>query len=241
MPTVDSRQDNGHFLFELVPAMRERLRNATGVWIPGVRARGNPNFSPGCTPLPSTRYPCSQARWTSASAGTGPALDEAGVPNDLAEPALAEVDEIDPLTGTQGRFLVEHTLDGSATDTIPPARYLTHRLEMVLRGRLSALLGVKELTALLDRWVPSSRTSWAAPSSGSGDRAAHRTDAGPRRRADPVRNWRAILDTVVAGDGLDTPLGDLHRRCGCGCGPPCRPRSGQRAQGPTGAPGRPVR
>ena len=38
---VDSRQDKGHFLNDLIPAMRDRIEADTGVHIPGVRLRGS--------------------------------------------------------------------------------------------------------------------------------------------------------------------------------------------------------
>ena len=47
VPFVDSRQDGGVFLFELIPAMRERVRASTGVTVPGVRMRGDPSLPPG--------------------------------------------------------------------------------------------------------------------------------------------------------------------------------------------------
>ena len=194
--------------------MRERLRNATGVWIPGVRARGNPNLLPGMYTVAVDEVPVFAGTLDVGVGGyRARPLDEAGVPNDLAEPALAEVDEIDPLTGTQGRFLVEHTSDGSAPDTIPPARYLTHRLEMVLRGRLSALLGVQELTALLNRWraVEPDLVGRAVVGPAATERLTALMQGLVAERI-PFVDWRAILDTVVTGDGLDTPLGDLHQK-----------------------------
>ena len=213
LPAVDSRQDNAHFLFELVPAMRERLRNATGLWIPGVRARGNPNLLPGMYNVAVDEVPVFVGTLDIGVGGyRARPLDEAGVPDDLAEPALAEVDEIDPLTGTPGRFLVEHTSDGSAPDTIPPARYLVHRLEMVLRGRLSALLGLQELTALLNRWraVEPDLVGRAVVGPVATERLTALVQGLVAERI-PFVDWRAILDTVVAAGGLDTPLGDLHQ------------------------------
>ena len=47
VPCVDSRQDGGRFLFELIPFMRDGLFVELGVRFPGVRARGNPHLPPG--------------------------------------------------------------------------------------------------------------------------------------------------------------------------------------------------
>ena len=47
VPVVDDKQDGGHFLFELVSGMRERIRAATGVEVPGVRMRSQPAVAPG--------------------------------------------------------------------------------------------------------------------------------------------------------------------------------------------------
>ena len=50
VPFVDSRQDSGRFLYELIPFMRDGLFVELGVRFPGVRARGNPGLPPGRVP-----------------------------------------------------------------------------------------------------------------------------------------------------------------------------------------------
>jgi hypothetical protein len=47
VPFVDDKQDGGYFLFELIPAMREGVRSATGVEVPGVHMRSDPALAPG--------------------------------------------------------------------------------------------------------------------------------------------------------------------------------------------------
>ena len=47
VPFVDDSQDHGHFLFELVPAMRSRIHSSTGVEVLGIRARPNPDLLAG--------------------------------------------------------------------------------------------------------------------------------------------------------------------------------------------------
>jgi len=41
VPKVDNRQDNGHFIFELIPAMRGRIESERGVRVSGVQMRGS--------------------------------------------------------------------------------------------------------------------------------------------------------------------------------------------------------
>ena len=47
VPIVDSTQDSGRFLYELIPDMRDRVLADTGVTGPPVRAREDPDLPPG--------------------------------------------------------------------------------------------------------------------------------------------------------------------------------------------------
>ncbi len=57
VPFVDSRQDGGKFLFELIPFMRDGLFVELGVRFPGVRARGNPSLPPGAYQIQINEVP----------------------------------------------------------------------------------------------------------------------------------------------------------------------------------------
>ncbi len=57
VPHVDSRQDNGKFLYELIPFMRDGLFVELGVRFPGVRARGNPALPAGAYQIQINEVP----------------------------------------------------------------------------------------------------------------------------------------------------------------------------------------
>ena len=57
VPYVDSRQDGGKFLYELIPFMRDGLFVELGVRFPGVRARGNPSLPPGAYQIQLNEVP----------------------------------------------------------------------------------------------------------------------------------------------------------------------------------------
>jgi hypothetical protein len=205
VPIVDARQDDGLFLFELIPAMRDRLCDDTGVWIPGVRARGNPNLPPGRYSAEIDEVPVSEGTVTVAGRYRARLFDGGVIPDD------AEVAEVHPLTSEPGRWLIEAALDDDATETISAAQYLTHRLETVIRAHLSALLGMQEVTALLDRWraAEPDLVRRAVVDPVAVERLTVLLQGLVAERV-PIADWRAVLGAVVAAGGIDTPLGDLH-------------------------------
>jgi flagellar biosynthesis component FlhA len=216
VPIVDSRQDGGRFLYELIPAMRERITESTGLAIPGVRARGNPGLPPGGFVIQIDEIPRIEA--SMRPDGHYTARADAGE----AYPAEGEVTEIHPVTSALGRWLIKHHPEDEIPDlepaaTFTPAEYLSHRIERVIRADLGKFLGMQEFQALLERWrdddpVPVVRLL--------GNRALGQSMAEERLKVllqdlvaerVPITDWRAVLASVVTAGGIETDLRVLHR------------------------------
>jgi hypothetical protein len=210
VPIVDSRHDGGHFLYELIPEMRDRVRDATGVVVPGVRARGNPGLAPGGFVIQIHEVPVVEAvmrvdgRYTVRSVAAE------------AVPADADVAEVHPISGEPGRWRIEpvdQAADSAGTGvTFSCPQYLSHRLERVIRASLGAMLGIQEVDTLLGQW----RTE--------DEEAVRRTLVGPNAAQRltvllqdlvaervPILDWRAVFDAIAAAGGIDTDLRALHR------------------------------
>jgi FHIPEP family len=212
VPIVDSRQDGGHFLYELIPEMRDRVRDAIGVVVPGVRLRGNPDLAPGGFVIQIDEVPVVEAvmrvdgRYTVRSVAAE------------AVPADADVAEVHPVSGEPGRWRIEpvdeaaDTANSAGTGvTFSCPQYLVHRLERVIRASLGMMLGIQEVDTLLGQW----RTE--------DEEAVRRTLVGPNAAQRltvllqdlvaervPVADWRAVLDAIAAAGGIDTDLRALH-------------------------------
>ncbi|XVV17365.1 FHIPEP family type III secretion protein [Actinoplanes sp. CA-131856] len=137
VPYVDSQQDGGVFLHTLIPAMRERIRESTGVTVPGVRLRGNTGFGPGelAVLIDELRafsgYTDPDWRFDAVPAGFGPPN-----PGEFHSP-------VHPLTGEPDVWTI------APGDALDVQQMLIHRLELVLRTRLSGFVGPEEVTELL--------------------------------------------------------------------------------------------
>ncbi|MFF5081404.1 FHIPEP family type III secretion protein [Actinoplanes sp. NPDC000266] len=191
VPYVDSQQDGGVFLHTLIPAMRERIRVSTGVTVPGVRLRGNTGFVPG-----EVAVLIDELRAFSGYADPDERFD--AVPAGFEPPGPGETHSpVHPLTGEPGVWTI---LPGDSLDV---QQMLIHRLELVLRARLSGFVGPEEVTELL---LP----SWDA---GGGT-----LDTRDRLRL----TWllQAMLDdglpisdgpAILAAADLTAPLPDMRR------------------------------
>ncbi|XVU20704.1 FHIPEP family type III secretion protein [Actinoplanes sp. CA-054009] len=137
VPYVDSQQDGGVFLHTLIPAMRERILVSTGVTIPGVRLRGNNGFAPG-----EVAVLVDELRAFSGYADPDERFD--AVPAGFDPPGPGETHSpVHPLSGEAGVWAIR---PGSALDV---QQMLIHRLELVLRARLSGFVGPEEVAGLL--------------------------------------------------------------------------------------------
>ena len=207
VPIVDSRLDGGHFLYELIPAMRDRIRDRTGVVVPGVRGRGNPTLAPDRYVIQIDEIPVVTAdiRLDGRYAVRSVATESVGIDADIAE--------IHPTTGEPGRWrmdLVEGRPDDGAT--FSPAEYLAHRVEREVQRSLRTMLGIQEVEALLERW----RADDAALVGRviDGPEAAQRLTVLLQELVTehvPIGRWRTVLDAIADAGGIGTHIRVLQR------------------------------
>ncbi|MFE1308063.1 FHIPEP family type III secretion protein [Streptomyces sp. NPDC058755] len=146
---VDQRQDGGHFLFTLVPEMRLRVQTSMAApSLPGLRARLNPNLDAGSFTVQINEVPVLQGRAVHAAyavetANEWPAGD-----------AEAHPTTYHPLTGERGRWRIvpQHEAGPDATP-LTVAQFLCCRVEYTVRSHLHRLVGLDELTPLVDEWL----------------------------------------------------------------------------------------
>ena len=145
VPIVDSRQDEGHFLYELVPAMRERVSAATGVTVPGVRARGTLTLKPNEFSIQLDEVPVVTAALDpSARFATHPGSQ----PDSL-------VSDFHPLTGAPGVWAIlpaEATGNHESQEELTAADFLVHHIERAVRANLRNYLGPQEVSQLVEGW-----------------------------------------------------------------------------------------
>jgi type III secretion protein V len=148
VPFVDSRQDGGKFLFELVPFMRDGLFVELGVRFPGVRARGNPSLPPGGYTIQINEVPAVTAQLNLGHVLVNDTVDRLKLMGIQGEPAL------NPATRQPCAWVAEEhkaLLDGSGLTTWDPASYLLLHLSAVLRRHAKEFLGIQEVQAGLDQ------------------------------------------------------------------------------------------
>jgi len=150
IPMVDPKSDGGTFLFTDIPAMRNDIESSTGVWMPGIRARGDETTSDRYTIL-LDEVPTAAgtvrvgSRYTLASADE---LTAAGARKDDV------VEAIDPVSGTIGRWCSPAHADaltkrGVATAVQTETQFVLAHVGRVLRQHLDEFFGVQELRSLL--------------------------------------------------------------------------------------------
>jgi hypothetical protein len=207
VPFVDSRQDGGRFLYELIPAMRDGIQATMGVTVPGVRARGNPSLGPGRFEIQVDEIPAHAGmaflddRYVFVAAG------QAGADAD------AEPTNVHPLTGAPGLWQVRaHAAETDPGQRLTIAEYLAHSIGLVIRAHLTRYLGPQEVELLVDRWAQQDE----------GLVASTLPDKDARLRLTwvlqslvddgvPIVDWQAILEAVRAAGGIDAPLRELRR------------------------------
>jgi tetratricopeptide (TPR) repeat protein len=201
VPIVDSNQDGGVFLYELIPAMRERILATTGVEVPGVRLRGNPGLPMGGYNAQVDEVPVlAGSAVLDTSFAVRPA--EGGAP----EPG-GELTDFHPLTGEPGLWVLVEDTSRAGTDGLTTVQYLIHQIEMVFRAHLARYLGPQEVDGLVAEW------------SGEDDDglvASVLPDAEARLRLTwvlqalvedgvPITDWRSLLAAVRDAGGIMAP------------------------------------
>jgi type III secretion protein V len=148
VPYVDSRQDNGKFLFELIPFMRDGLFVELGVRYPGVRARGNPNLPPGAYQVQINEVPVV----------TGQATIGHVLVNDTVERlklmSIQGFEAINPATRQPAAWVPEQykeTLEAAGLTTWDVPGYIILHLAAVLRRQAREFVGVQETQSMLDQ------------------------------------------------------------------------------------------
>ncbi|MEO5995661.1 MAG: FHIPEP family type III secretion protein, partial [Chitinophagaceae bacterium] len=149
VPKVDSKTDGGKFLFEDIPYMRdERIKKNTGVVIPGVRARGNPNIGPDQFVIQLDEVSVIRG---SVKVGKGycPALPE--VIRQLGVPI--EAIATNPLNGEEGCWVSFDYQDKLKTANLEPwgeTLFIIYQIEAILRRNLANFLGIQEAETMLE-------------------------------------------------------------------------------------------
>ncbi len=221
VPFVDSRQDGGVFLSQMIEELRNRIEADTGVKIPGLRARG---LGAG---EPADRFAV-QVEEVTRREGRLPLDSAIGVrlwPGGPPPPGTT-VTTVHPGTGQTGIWLVYPLAPSVIADTAEPrpqepwspqrplslAQLLIHHIETVARDELVRYLGIQETANVLGQWAerydarlmtealgdaPAVRTSWLLQ-----DLVAERV---------PIVDGQAILEAVRDAGGPQRPTRDLRR------------------------------
>jgi len=212
IPIVDSQQDGGHFLFELLPAMRQRVLDETGVRIPGVSARsgsaGPDAFSVQIDEVPRVQGTVPPDLWFVADA------EAASMPTHNVDGPRTDTH---PLTGATGRWL--HRIEAQADSEddrgiVSAAQFLVDHIEAVVRQHLDRFLGVQDTATLLESWQQEENGERLVEEVLPDERAWLRLTWLLRsllREQVPITEWRTILEAVRDGPGMLAPLGELVR------------------------------
>ncbi len=148
VPYVDSRQDNGKFLFELIPFMRDGLFVEMGVRFPGVRARGNPNLPPGAYQIQLNEVPVVTGQATIGHVLVNDTVDRLKLMN------IQGFEAINPATRQPAAWVPEQhkeTLEAAGLTTWDVSGYIILHLAAVLRRHAREFVGVQETQSMLDQ------------------------------------------------------------------------------------------
>ncbi|MFY0529979.1 type III secretion system export apparatus subunit SctV [Archangium gephyra] len=148
VPYVDSRQDNGKFLFELIPFMRDGLFVEMGVRFPGVRARGNSNLPPGAYQIQINEVPVVTGQATLGHVLVNDTVERLKLMN------IQGFEAINPATRQSAAWVPEHhkgTLEAAGLTTWDVPGYIILHLAAVLRRQAREFIGVQETQSMLDQ------------------------------------------------------------------------------------------
>ena len=148
VPYVDSRQDNGKFLYELIPFMRDGLFVELGVRFPGVRARGNPSLPPGAYQIQINEVPVVTGQATLGHILVNDTVDR------LKLMSVEGFEAINPATRQPAAWVPEQFKEqceaaGLTTWDVPG--YIILHLASVLRRYAREFVGVQEAQTMLDQ------------------------------------------------------------------------------------------
>jgi type III secretion protein V len=148
VPYVDSRQDNGKFLFELIPFMRDGLFVEMGVRFPGVRARGNPSLPPGAYQIQLNEVPVVTGQATIGHVLVNDTVERLKLMN------IQGFEAINPATRQPAAWVPEQhkdTLEAAGLTTWDVPGYIILHLAAVLRRHAREFVGVQETQSMLDQ------------------------------------------------------------------------------------------
>jgi type III secretion protein V len=148
VPFVDSRQDGGKFLFELVPFMRDGLFVELGVRFPGVRARGNPNLPPGAYQIQINEVPVVTGQATLGHVLVNDTVDRLRLMN------IEGFDAVNPATRQPAAWVPEankEMLESAGLTTWDVPGYIILHVAAVLRRHAREFVGVQEVQTMLDQ------------------------------------------------------------------------------------------
>ncbi|MDC0714732.1 type III secretion system export apparatus subunit SctV [Stigmatella sp. ncwal1] len=145
---VDSRQDNGRFLFELIPFMRDGLFVELGVRFPGVRARGNSNLPQGAYQIQINEVPVVTGQTTIGHVLVNDTVDRLKLMN------VTGFEAINPATRQPAAWVPEQyreTLEAAGLTTWDVPGYMILHLAAILRRNAREFVGVQEAQTMLDQ------------------------------------------------------------------------------------------
>ncbi|HEX8440583.1 type III secretion system export apparatus subunit SctV [Archangium sp.] len=148
VPFVDSRQDNGKFLFELIPFMRDGLFVELGVRFPGVRARGNNNLPPGAYQIQINEVPVVTGQATIGHVLVNDTVDRLRLMN------IQGFEAVNPATRQPAAWVPEQNremLEAAGLTTWDVPGYMILHLAAVLRRQAREFVGVQETQSMLDQ------------------------------------------------------------------------------------------
>jgi len=148
VPFVDSRQDNGKFLFELIPFMRDGLFVELGARFPGVRARGNSGLPPGAYQIQINEVPVVTGQATIGHVLVNDTVDRLKLMN------IQGFEAINPATRQPAAWVPEQykdTLEAAGLTTWDVPGYIILHLAAILRRNARDFVGVQESQTMLDQ------------------------------------------------------------------------------------------
>ncbi|HEY3452444.1 MAG TPA: type III secretion system export apparatus subunit SctV [Myxococcales bacterium] len=148
VPAVDSRQDGGRFLFELIPFMRDGLFVELGVRYPGVRARANPGLPPGGYQIQINEIPVVNGQVTMGHVLVNDTVDRLRLMN------VQGIEALNPATRQPCAWVEDRhkpMLESAGLTTWDPASYLVLHMAGILRRHAREFLGVQEVQSGLEQ------------------------------------------------------------------------------------------
>jgi len=148
VPFVDSRQDGGRFLYELIPFMRDGLFVELGVRFPGVRARGNPSLPPGAYQIQINEVPVVTGQATLGHILVNDTIERLKLMN------VNGFEAINPATRQPAAWVPEQhkeMLEAAGLTTWDVPGYIILHLAAVLRRHAREFVGVQEVQSMLDQ------------------------------------------------------------------------------------------